>query len=159
MASIRKAAQIKSRLAARAAARPSRSSSVAVLARSAAARRRPTRVTGGQGRISVTNQASARASGQFGERCPDASHCRRESEDVESLPEVITAFIAGGGLQRGQLPDAVRVAEQGLVIQAPGPAAGQQVVQLRSCRCQVPAPPKGIGRREDSPEKDEQQDD
>jgi hypothetical protein len=42
-------------------------------------------VTGGQGRISVPNQAPARASGQFGERCPDPSHSGRASEDVESL--------------------------------------------------------------------------
>src|ERR1700716_2553077 len=85
------------------------------------------RVTGGQGRIPVPNQAPARASRQFGERCPDPSHSGRASEDVESLTEVVAAFIVGGGLQRGQLTDAVRVAEQGLVIQAPGPATGQQI--------------------------------
>ncbi len=117
------------------------------------------RVTGGQGRMCVPNQAPARASGQFGERRPDPSHRRRASEDVESLTEVITAFIAVGGRQSGELPDAVRVAEQSLVIEAPGPAAGQEASHLRLRRRQAPAPPKRIGRREDSPHKDEQQDD
>jgi hypothetical protein len=67
-------------------------------------------VAGGQGRISVRNQALTRAGRQFGERCPHPSRCGRTSKDVEGL----TTFIGFGGLQRGQLPDAVRVAEQGL---------------------------------------------
>jgi hypothetical protein len=68
-------------------------------------------VTGGQRRISISNQAPARMSREFGERCPDASHSRRESKDVESLPKVATAIVVGSGLQRGQLPDAVGVPE------------------------------------------------
>ena len=74
------------------------------------------RVIAGEGRVSLLGQAPARASGQFGERCPDPSHRRRASEDVEGLTEVVTAFIAVGGLESGQLPDPVRVAEQSLVI-------------------------------------------
>jgi hypothetical protein len=71
-------------------------------------------VAGGQGRISVRNQAPTRAGRQFGERCPHPSRCGRTSEDVEGLTEIVTTFIGFGGLQRAQLPDAVRVAEQGL---------------------------------------------
>ena len=64
----------------------------------------------------IPNQPPARAGGQFGEHGPDPSHSGRVSEDLESLTEVVTASIVGGGLQRGQLSDAVGVAEQGLVI-------------------------------------------
>src|ERR1700730_11599218 len=113
-------------------------------------------ITAGQGRICVRNQADARAGGQFGERRPDPSRSGRASEDLESLTEVVTAFIGIGGLERGELADAVRVAEQGLVVEASGSATGQEVAHLRSCRCQVPAPPKRVGRREDGPQKDEQ---
>jgi hypothetical protein len=81
-------------------------------------------VADGKGQISVPNQAPAGASGKFGERCPDPSHSRCASEEVESLTQVVTALILGGGLQCDKLSDAVSVAEQGLVIQAPGPAAG-----------------------------------
>ena len=106
----------------------------------------------------VPNQTPARAGGQFGERRPDLSHSGRASEYLENLTQIVTAFIVVGGLQRGQLPDTVGVAEQGLVIEAPGLATGQEVAHLRSCRCQVPAPPKRVGRREDSPQQHEQQD-
>lgn len=58
-------------------------------------------VTGGQCRICAPNQAPASASGQFGEPCPDSSHSRRASEDVESLTEVVTTFIVAGRLQGG----------------------------------------------------------
>src|SRR5258708_22336381 len=75
-----------------------------------------------QGRVCVSTQTPARAGGHFGERRPDPSHSGRASEDLESLTVVVTAFIVGSGLQRGQLPDAVGVAEQRLVIEAPGPA-------------------------------------
>src|SRR5258708_103836 len=105
-------------------------------------------ITGGQGRICVSNQAPARVGGQFGERRPDASHSGRASEDLESLTEVVTAFIAVGGLQRGQLADAVGVPEQGLVIKASGPATGLEATHLHSRRCQVPVPPKRVGPRE-----------
>jgi hypothetical protein len=91
-------------------------------------------VTRSQGRISLPNQASARASGQLGERCSDPSQSRGASENIESLTQVVTAFIIVGGLQRCELPDAVCVAEQGFVIQAPGLAAGEEVAHLRSCR-------------------------
>src|SRR5712671_4932776 len=79
-------------------------------------------VTACQRRICVPNQAPACVGGQFGERRPDPSHSRRASENLESLTEIVTAFILGSWLQRGQLPDAVSVAEQGFVIQAAGPA-------------------------------------
>src|ERR1700736_6336781 len=82
-------------------------------------------VTAEQGRICVPNQTPARAGGQFGERRPGPSHSGRASEDVESLTKVVTAFIVVSRLQRGQLPDAVGVAEQRLVIEAPGPAPAQ----------------------------------
>jgi hypothetical protein len=113
------------------------------------------RIACSQGRICVSNQALVRAGGQFGERCPDASHSRRATEDVENLAELVTTFIAVGGLESGQLPDAVRVAEQSLVIEARRPAPRQQAAHLRSRRRQTPAPPKRIGRRQDSPHKDE----
>ena len=58
-------------------------------------------------------------SGQFGERRSNPSQRRRASEDIESLTEVVTASIAFGGLESGQLPDPVRVSEQGLVVRAP----------------------------------------
>src|SRR6202049_2185046 len=90
-------------------------------------------VTVGQGRICVRNQAPARAGGQFGERRPDPSRSGRASEDVESLTEVVTAFIGIGGLERGELADAVSVAEQGLVVEESGPATGEEVTHLRSC--------------------------
>src|SRR6202022_2288369 len=89
------------------------------------------RVTAGQGRICVADRGPARAGGEFGERRPGPSHSGRASEDVESLAKVVTAFIVVGRLQRGQLPDAVRVAEQGLVIDAPGPATGHEIAHLR----------------------------
>src|SRR6267378_6447576 len=63
-------------------------------------------VTAGQRRICGPNQRPARAGRQFGERRPDPSHSRRTSEDLDSLTQIITAFIVVGGLQRGQLPDA-----------------------------------------------------
>src|SRR6267154_1968069 len=103
-------------------------------------------VTAGQGRICVPNQAPARAGGQFGERRSDPSHSGCASEDPESLTEIVTAFIVVSRLERGQLPDAVSVPEQGLVIEAPGAATGQNVTHLRLCRCQVPASPKRVGR-------------
>jgi len=68
-------------------------------------------VTAEQGRICVSNQTPARAGRQFGERRPHPSHSRRASEDVESLTQVVTAFIVVSRLQRGQLPDAVSVAK------------------------------------------------
>ena len=68
-------------------------------------------VTAEQGRICVPNQTPARAGGQFGERRPDPSRSGRASEDLESLTQIVTAFIVVDGLQRGQLPDAVSVAE------------------------------------------------
>jgi hypothetical protein len=74
----------------------------------------PAQAKGGtaeQGRICVPNQTPARAAGQFGERRPDPPHSGRASEDIESLTEIVTAFIVVDGLQRGQLPDAVSVAE------------------------------------------------
>src|SRR6202011_94892 len=107
-------------------------------------------VTGCQSRIGATNQTPASASGQFHECRPDPSHSGRASEDLESLTEIVTAFIVVDGLQRGQLPDAGGVTEQRLVIEAPGPATGQEVGHLRSCRCQVPVPPKRVGCRQDS---------
>ena len=112
-------------------------------------------ITGGQGRISFANEATARVSGQLGERGPGPAHCRRLSQDLEGLAEVVAAFIVGRWLQRGQLPNAVCVAEQGLVIQAPGSATGQDLAHLRSRRCQVPAPPKRVGRREERPQQNE----
>src|SRR5258708_40286909 len=90
-------------------------------------------VTGCQGRICVPNQTPARAGRQFGERRPDPSHSRRTSEDLESLMQVVTVFIVGSRLQRGQLSDAISVPEQRLVIEAPGLATGQEVAHLRSC--------------------------
>src|SRR6266478_3994172 len=84
-------------------------------------------VAAGQGRICVPNQTPTRASGQLGERRPDPSHSGSESEDLEGLTEVVTTFIVVGGLQRGQLPDAVGVPEQGLLVEAPGLTTGQQV--------------------------------
>jgi hypothetical protein len=77
------------------------------------------------------------------------------SEDVENLAQVVTAFIASGGLQRGQLPDAVRVAEQRLVVELPGLATGQEAAHLRSRRCKAPASPQRVGCREDDPQRDE----
>jgi hypothetical protein len=77
-----------------------------------------------QGRISFANEAIARVSGQLGERGPGPSHRRRLSRDLEGLAKVVAAFIVGRRPQRGQLPNAVCVAEQGLVIQAPGSATG-----------------------------------
>ena len=38
-----------------------------------------------QRRICAPNWMVARASGEFGERCPDPSHRRRASEDIQSL--------------------------------------------------------------------------
>ena len=38
------------------------------------------------------------------------------SEDAEGLTKIVTALIAIGGLQRDQLPDAVGVPEQRVVI-------------------------------------------
>src|SRR5258708_33868802 len=98
------------------------------------------RVTAGQGRIWVADQGPARAGGQFGERRPGPSHSGRASEDGESLTEVVTAFIAVGGLPRGQLPDAVRGPEQGLVMQAPGPATGPEAAAFRVCAGREPGP-------------------
>src|SRR6267142_6387488 len=89
-------------------------------------------VTAEQGRICFPNQTPAHAGGQFGERRPGPSHSGRASEDVESLTQVVTAFIVVSRLQRGQLPDAVSVPEQRLVIEAPGLATGQEVAHLRS---------------------------
>jgi hypothetical protein len=77
-------------------------------------------VTGSQGRISVPNQASVGAGGQFGERFPDPSQSLGASEDIENLTQVVTAFIIVGRLQRCELPDAVCVAEKGFVTQPPG---------------------------------------
>src|SRR6266403_5690703 len=88
-------------------------------------------VTAGQRRICVPNQRPARAGRQFGERRPDPSHSRRMSEDLESLTQVVTVFIVGSRLQRGQLPDAVSVPEQRLIIEAPGLATRQEAAHLR----------------------------
>ena len=65
-----------------------------------------------------------RSTGQFGERRLDPSCCGSETEDVKSLTKIVTTLIAIGGLQRGQLPDAVGVPEQGVVISVPGAATG-----------------------------------
>ena len=54
----------------------------------------------------------------------DASCCGSETEDVKSLTKIVTTLIAIGWLQRGQLPDAVGVPEQGFVISVPGAATG-----------------------------------
>src|ERR1700675_4802993 len=80
-------------------------------------------VTAEQGRICVPNQTPPGAGGHFGERRPNPSHGSRASEDIESLTEVVTAFVVVGR-QRGQLPDAVGVAVARLVIKAPPPATG-----------------------------------
>ena len=61
-------------------------------------------------------------------------------------------------LQRCELPNAVRVSEQGLFIWAPRVAIGKESAHLCLRRHQVPVPPKRIGRWKDNPEKDEQQD-
>ena len=47
---------------------------------------------------------------------------RQQSEDVKGLTKIVTTLIAISGLQCGQLPDAVGVPEQGVVISMPGPA-------------------------------------
>src|SRR5882762_7479160 len=54
-------------------------------------------VTAEQGRICVPNQTPSRPGGQFGERRPHLSHSGRASEDLESLTQIVTAFIVGGG--------------------------------------------------------------
>ena len=81
-------------------------------------------IAGDQRRISFANEATAGVSGQLGERGPGPSHRRRLSRDLKGLAEVVAAFIVGRWLQCGQLPNSVSVTEQGLVIQAPGPATG-----------------------------------
>src|SRR4051812_24574995 len=68
-------------------------------------------IAGRQGRISVANQAKARASGQLGERGPGPSHRRRLSREREGLAQVVAAFIVGRWLQCGQLPNSVSVTE------------------------------------------------
>jgi hypothetical protein len=35
----------------------------------------------------------------LGKSCLDPSHCGRASEDVESLAQVVAAFVTDGGLQ------------------------------------------------------------
>jgi hypothetical protein len=69
------------------------------------------RVIPGQRRICVRNQTPARAGGKLSEPRPDPSHSSRPPEYFESLTEIVTAFILIDGLERGQLADAVRVAE------------------------------------------------
>ena len=71
------------------------------------------------------------------------------SEDIQSLTEVIAAFIVGRGLQRGQLPNAVRVAEQSLVIEALGAANGEERahLRLRRFRYQRRRSASDVGRR------------
>jgi hypothetical protein len=65
-----------------------------------------------------------RSAGQLGKRCLDPSCRGSESEDAEGLTKIVTTLIAIGRLQGGQLPDAVRVPEQGVVAMVPGPATG-----------------------------------
>jgi hypothetical protein len=63
-----------------------------------------------------------RSVGQLGKRCLDASCRSSEFEDVKGLTKIVTTVIAIGRLQCGQLPDAVGVPEQGIIISVPGPA-------------------------------------
>ena len=69
--------------------------------------------------------------GGFGERCPSPPHSHRASEPVESLAEVVTASIAVGRLESGQLAGRVwlvdsgqataRQLDPGLALTAPPP--------------------------------------
>jgi hypothetical protein len=93
-----------------------------------------------------------RSTGQLGKYSLDPSCRGSESEDTKGLTKIVTTLIAIGRLQCGQLPDAVGVPERGIVISVPGPAARLgESAQLCSCRGQIPAPPKGVGRGEDGP--------
>jgi hypothetical protein len=65
-----------------------------------------------------------RSAGQLRKLCPDPSCRGRESEDAKGLTKIVTTLIAIGRLQCGQLPDAVGVPEQGVVISVPGPPTG-----------------------------------
>ena len=65
-----------------------------------------------------------RSAGQFGKRCVDPPYRGSESEDVKGLTKIVATLIAISRLQGSQLPDAVGVAEQGVVITVPGPATG-----------------------------------
>jgi hypothetical protein len=64
----------------------------------------------------------ARSTGQLGKYCLDPSCRGSESEDAKGLTKIVTTLIAIGGLQRDQLPDAVSVPEQSVVISVPGSA-------------------------------------
>jgi hypothetical protein len=63
-----------------------------------------------------------RSTGQLGKYYLDPSRRGSESEDTKGLTKIVTTLIAIGGPQRDQLPDAVGVPEQGVVISVPGPA-------------------------------------
>ena len=75
-------------------------------------------------RLETLPKSRVRSTGQLGKYCLDPSCRGSESEDVKGLTKIVTTFIAIGGLQCGQLPDAVGVPEQGVVISVPGAATG-----------------------------------
>ena len=62
-----------------------------------------------------------RSTRQLGKHCLDPSCRGSESEDAKGLTKIVTKLIAIGRLQCGQLPDAVGVPEQGVVISVPRP--------------------------------------
>jgi hypothetical protein len=82
-------------------------------------------IAGGQGRVAVSKHMRVRSTGQLGKRGLDPSCRGRESEDGKGLTKIVTTLISIGRLQRDQLPDAVGIPEQGVVVSVPGPATGE----------------------------------